>query len=66
MLDVDISKLIVFLVFQLISNSPQYQLFLEHILRTFIKVMMEGQPQFISEHGVHVGINFVSYGIIKF
>ncbi|XP_065219244.1 transformation/transcription domain-associated protein isoform X2 [Planococcus citri] len=38
---------------ELISNSPQYQIFLEHMLRTFIKVMMDGQPQFISEHGVH-------------
>ncbi|XKL66766.1 hypothetical protein PGB90_010186 [Kerria lacca] len=38
---------------ELISNSPQYQLFLEHMLRTFVKVMMDGQPQFISEHGIH-------------
>ncbi|KAA0197800.1 hypothetical protein HAZT_HAZT001767 [Hyalella azteca] len=33
-----------------IALSPQYPSFLEHAINTFLKILSEGEPQFISEH----------------
>lgn len=37
-----------------IALSPQYPSFLEHAINTFLKILSDGEPQFISEHAQQV------------
>lgn len=38
--------------FEVILSSPQYPQFLDHSLKIFIKILQEGEPQFIIENSV--------------
>jgi len=38
----------------MIVNSPQYSTFLEHMIKHFIRVLVDGEPYFISEYHIFV------------
>ncbi|KAI0213607.1 Transformation/transcription domain-associated protein [Lamellibrachia satsuma] len=36
--------------FEMVVTSPQYAQFLQEAMKTFLKILQEGEPQFIAEH----------------
>lgn len=41
---------------QVIVKSPQYPTFLDHFMKIFLKILQEGEPHFIAEYNIQVGI----------
>lgn len=39
--------------FEVITQCPGYQQFLDHSMKFFIKVLKEGEPHFITESNIH-------------
>ncbi|XP_025424212.1 transformation/transcription domain-associated protein [Sipha flava] len=38
--------------FEMIVNSPQYPMFLEHMIKHFIRILVDGEPYFIAEYHI--------------
>lgn len=40
----------------MIVNSPQYSVFLEHMIKNFIRILVDGEPYFIAEYHIFVSV----------
>lgn len=49
---------------QTVVNSPQYPQFLAEAMRVFLKILEEGEPQFIAEQPYQVG-GYLVFGIFE-
>lgn len=43
----------------MIVNSPQYPIFLEHMIKHFIRILVDGEPYFIAEYHIFVSYIFI-------
>lgn len=46
----------------MIVNSPHYSTFLEHMIKYFIRVLVDGEPYFIAEY--HIFVSFIYIYIV--
>ena len=46
-------------------SSSQYSQFLQEAMKTFLKILQEGEPQFIAEHNSQVSTSFVCKTCLK-
>lgn len=50
----------------MIVNSPQYPTFLEHMIKHFIRILVDGEPYFIAEYHIFVSLKIQIYLIYHY
>lgn len=45
----------------MIVNSPQYPTFLEHMIKHFIRILVDGEPYFIAEYHIFVSLKQICF-----